>query len=199
MSGQIGGSSPAPPEAEAAAAAVPGGAVLEAASPAWQPEQLAGLAALNDMSDNVTDAELAVPITVGWHPRDPGGLSRITRLELRLDRVVLKEEGGMEPSGAAVALFEVLPQDLEVRTHQLSTSIFLNASHCNASHARAHPVHDGPFAWCLFFLVHFFLAVAASNALLQMCSRNCSLRSCRGGRGAQPAQDMMLLLPCYDS
>eukprot|EP00775_Hariotina_reticulata_P007362 gene7362-7573_t len=113
MSGQVGGTSPTSPKAEAAAS---GGAVLEVtAAPAWQPEQLAGLTALGNMSDTITNAELAGPVTVGRHPREPGGLSRITRLVLRLDRVLLKEDpGGLKPSGAAVALFEVLPQDLEV-------------------------------------------------------------------------------------
>jgi type II secretory pathway pseudopilin PulG len=54
-------------------------------------------------------------LAVGTQPGQPGGLSRLTRLVLRLDRVLLDDDSPLQPAGAAVALFEVLPETFELQ------------------------------------------------------------------------------------
>lgn len=46
---------------------------------------------------------------------EPGGLTRITRLVLRLDRVVTDDTSALKAPGSAVALFEVCPEPLKLQ------------------------------------------------------------------------------------
>lgn len=85
------------------------------------PQQQQGRATLDDQAAlaglGISGASPSVNpgLTVGRQPGQLGGLSRLTRLVLRLDRVLVDGESAMKPAGAAVALFEVLPEPFELQ------------------------------------------------------------------------------------